>query len=95
MNNPLRFWRTGAVAVVLAALGGAGFADDASAVEERSLQRLVSPYDVDETVQTVSSLESRYLATSLPDGHETEAAIRSFVVVVCVLALLRTAASLL
>ncbi len=53
MKNPLRFWRTGALAVVLAALGSAGFADDANAVEERSLQRLASPYDVDETVHRI------------------------------------------
>ncbi len=47
-----------------------------------SALRRLSPndwFDVDETVQTVSSLESRYLATSLPDGHDTEPAIRSFV----------------
>jgi hypothetical protein len=64
MNNPLRFWRTGAVAVVLAALGGAGFADDASAVEERSLQRLVSPYDVDETVHRIE-ISARHLGVSV------------------------------
>lgn len=51
MKRPLRFWRTGAVAVVLAAIGGTGFADDASAVDEGFVQCLVSPYDVDETVQ--------------------------------------------
>jgi uncharacterized protein (DUF302 family) len=53
MKNPFRIWRTGAVAVVLAALGGPGFADDASMVEERSVQRLSSPYDVDETVHRI------------------------------------------
>ena len=53
MKNPLRFWRTGAVAVVLAALGGPGFADDAGAFGERSLVRLCSPYDVDETVHRI------------------------------------------
>lgn len=53
MNNPSRYWRTGAIAVVLAALGGSGFADDANALEERSLQRLSSPFDVDETVHRI------------------------------------------
>lgn len=53
MKNPLRFWRTGAVAVVLAALGGASFAEDASTVEEGSLECLSSPYDVDETVHRI------------------------------------------
>ncbi len=55
MKNPLRFWRTGAIAVVLAALGGAGLADDANAVEEGSLQCLSSPYDVDETVHRIEA----------------------------------------
>lgn len=51
MKNPLRFWRTGAVAVVLAAIGGAGFADDADAIGEGAVLCISSPYDVDETVQ--------------------------------------------
>lgn len=53
MKNPLRFWRTGAIAVVLAALAGPSFADDASTVEERSMQRLASPFSVDETVNRI------------------------------------------
>lgn len=63
-NNPLRFWRTGAVAVVLAALGSAGYADDARALEERSLQRLSSPYDVDETVHRIE-ISARNLGVSV------------------------------
>lgn len=51
MKNALRFWRTGAVAVVLAAIGGAGFADDADAIGEGAVLCISSPYDVDETVQ--------------------------------------------
>ncbi|HMN77733.1 MAG TPA: hypothetical protein PKC97_16855 [Burkholderiaceae bacterium] len=53
MKNPLRFWRTGAVAVVLAAIGGASFADDADAMVEGSVLCITSPYDVDETVQRI------------------------------------------
>ncbi|MEO8123581.1 MAG: hypothetical protein ABI633_05985 [Burkholderiales bacterium] len=64
MKNPLRFWRTGAVAVVLAAIGGAGFADDTSAVEEGSLQCLSSPYDVDETVHRIE-LSARHRGVSV------------------------------
>lgn len=53
MKKPMRFWRTGAVAVVLAAIGGAGFADDANAIGEGSVLCISSPYDVDETVQRI------------------------------------------
>lgn len=53
MKHPMRFWRTGAVAVVLAALGSAGFAEDANAAEEGAMQCLSSPYDVDETVHRI------------------------------------------
>lgn len=53
MKNPIRYWRTGAVAVVLAALGGAGYADDVGAFDETSLQCLSSPFDVDETVHRI------------------------------------------
>lgn len=53
MKDPLRIWRTGAVAVVLAALGGPGFADDLNAPDDVSLQCLSSPFDVDETVHRI------------------------------------------
>lgn len=55
MNNPLRYWRTGTIAVVLAALGSSGFADDAGALEKRPRQRFASPFGVDETVHRIES----------------------------------------
>lgn len=55
MKNPLRFWRTGTVAVVLAALGGPGFADDAIAFGDGTLQCLSSPWGVDETVHRIEA----------------------------------------
>lgn len=53
MRKRLRVWRTGALAVVLAAVGGAGFADDTGLLDEASLQCLSSPFDVDETVHRI------------------------------------------
>lgn len=50
MQDPLRYWRTGAVAVVMAALGQAAGASSRGAADERSLVRRQSPYDVAETV---------------------------------------------
>ncbi len=49
MKNPLRYWRTGAVAVVMAALGQAGSAAGRGAAEERLLVRRQSPYNVADT----------------------------------------------
>ena len=50
MNNPLRYWRTGAIAVVMAALGQAGTAGGRGDADERLLERRQSPYNVAETV---------------------------------------------
>ncbi len=50
MKNPLRYWRTGAVAVVMAALSQAGNCAGRGEVEERLLVRRQSPYSVAETV---------------------------------------------
>jgi uncharacterized protein (DUF302 family) len=50
MNNPLRYWRTGAIAVVMAALGQAGGAAGRETEVERTLVRRQSPYNVTETV---------------------------------------------
>jgi uncharacterized protein (DUF302 family) len=49
MNSPLRYWRTGAVAVVMAALGQAGTAAPGVA-EDRSLVRRHSPFSLPDTV---------------------------------------------
>lgn len=75
MKNPLRFWRTGAVAVVLAAIGGAGFADDADAIVEGSVLCLSSPYDVDETVHRLElSARQRGVAVFGRFRHDGERA---------------------
>jgi uncharacterized protein (DUF302 family) len=50
MIDPLRYWRTGAVAVVMAALGQAGTAAGRGVADERQLVRRQSPYNVAETV---------------------------------------------
>ena len=50
MKNPLRYWRTGAVAVVMAALGQAGSAAGRGMADERLLVRRQSPYNVTDTV---------------------------------------------
>lgn len=50
MNDPVRFWRTGAVAVVMAALGQAGYATARGAADERQLVRRQSPYGIADTV---------------------------------------------
>jgi len=50
MKNPLRYWRTGAVAVVMAALGQAGSAAGRGTADERLLVRRQSPYSVTDTV---------------------------------------------
>jgi len=50
MKNPLRYWRTGAVAVVMAALGQAGSASGRGTADERLLIRRQSPYGVTDTV---------------------------------------------
>ncbi len=50
MNDPVRFWRTGAVAVVMAALGQAGQATARGATDERQLVRRQSPYGIADTV---------------------------------------------
>lgn len=49
MKDPLRYWRTGAVAVVMAALGQAGTAAGRGTLEERQVLRRHSPYGVAET----------------------------------------------
>ena len=75
MKNPLRFWRTGAVAVVLAAIGGAGFADDADAIGEGSVLCISSPYDVDETVHRLElSARQRGVTVFGCFGHDGDAA---------------------
>jgi uncharacterized protein (DUF302 family) len=50
MDNPLRYWRTGAIAVVMAALGQAGGAVGRETDAERMLVRRQSPYNVTDTV---------------------------------------------
>jgi len=50
MMNPLRYWRTGAIAVVMAALGQASGAAGRGAADERLLVRRQSPYGVTDTV---------------------------------------------
>lgn len=53
MNDSLRYWRTGAVAVVMAALGqGAGAAGRAG-VDERLQARRLSPFGVVDTVARI------------------------------------------
>ena len=48
--RPLRYWRTGAMAVVMAALGQAGGAAQRGAAEGRPLACRQSPFDVPDTV---------------------------------------------
>jgi len=55
MKNPLRVWRTGALAVVMAALGQAGSAAGRSGAEDRHSVRLHSPYGVAETVLRIEA----------------------------------------
>lgn len=60
MKNPLRVWRTGTVAVVMAALGCAGAAAARSAGEERPFVRRQSPYGVAETVLRIEASARRH-----------------------------------
>ena len=55
MKHPMRVWRTGALAVVMAALGQAGSAAGRSGAEERQLVRRHSPYGVAETVLRIEA----------------------------------------
>jgi len=55
MRNPLRFWMTGAVAVVVAALGSSAGAAVRSEGEQRATLRRLSPYGVDETVLRIEA----------------------------------------
>jgi hypothetical protein len=49
-SRPFRYWRTGAMAVVMAALGQAGGAAPRGAAEGRALACRQSPFDVPDTV---------------------------------------------
>ena len=54
-KQPMRVWRTGALAVVMAALGQASSAVGRSGVEERQAVRRHSPYGVAETVLRIEA----------------------------------------
>jgi len=53
MDGSMRFWRTGAVAVVMAALGQAGHAAARGGADDRLLVRRQSPYGVADTVARI------------------------------------------
>ena len=55
MRNPLRFWMTGAIAVVVAALGNSAGAAARSEGEQRTTLRRLSPYGVAETVLRIEA----------------------------------------
>jgi len=55
MKNPSRIWRTGAVAVVMAALGQAGGAAARSGADERQVVRRQSPYGMAETLLRIEA----------------------------------------
>lgn len=55
IKHPMRVWRTGALAVVMAALGQAGSAAGRSGAEERQLVRRHSPYGIAETVLRIEA----------------------------------------
>lgn len=55
MKHPMRVWRTGALAVVMAALGQAGSAAGRSGGEERQSVRRHSPYGIAETVLRIEA----------------------------------------
>jgi hypothetical protein len=56
IKPPIRFWRTGAIAVVMAALGGARLA----AASERPMQMRLSRYDVAQTAQRIELTARRH-----------------------------------
>jgi len=69
ITPPIRFWRTGAVAVVMAALAGARL----EAAQEREMETRLSRYDVPQTAQRIEESARRrglaVLASVLqPDG---------------------------
>lgn len=55
MKTPSRVWRTGAVAVVMAALGQAGSATARTGNDERQVVRRQSPYGLTETVLRIEA----------------------------------------
>lgn len=56
MKKPFRFWMTGGLAMLMAAVGG-GLAQ---ASEERLTLARVSPYSLDETVQRIEACAQRH-----------------------------------
>jgi hypothetical protein len=61
MNGiPLRFWRTGAVAVVMAALGQTGTAAQRGAIDGRLPASRQSPFDVADTVLHLENSAQRH-----------------------------------
>ena len=69
ITPPIRFWRTGAIAVVMAALGGARL----EAAQDREMETRLSRYDVPQTAQRIEESARRrglaVLASVLqPDG---------------------------
>ena len=61
MNGmPLRYWRTGALAVVMAALGQVSGAAQRGAVEGRSFACRQSPFDVADTALHIEDAARRH-----------------------------------
>lgn len=73
MPRPFRFWMTGCVAVVLAAVGGTRVVAD-----ERGLQSTASRYDVVETVERIEACARQHglsvFARMAEPGHPSPAA---------------------